>query len=147
MGNFVKSNYTRAYNKVTYKNISFRFNVKDEADLIAWLDNQDNLTDYIRRLIRADIKTSQRKHKWHMRTEAGYEHDDVKHYPYEVLEDLPYNDHYSIGYVKSMEDAADLVIKYCDEGGCPQGQIRIIERFVTGGELGTMIAGKQYHGY
>ena len=147
MSNFVKSNYTRAYNKVTYKNISFRFNVNTEADLISWLDNQDNLTDYIRKLILADIKASERRHKWHIRTGASLEHNDVKHYPYEVLEDLPYHDHDSLGYVKTMADAADLIMKHCDEEGCPQGQIRIIERFVTGGDLGKMIAGKQYHGY
>ena len=142
MSKFIKNDYTRQYNKDNYKCISFRFNKTDDAEMVAWLDNQESVTGYIRKLIRADMKTSQRKHKWHLRTKASYEHNDVLHYPYEVIECLPYHDHYTLGYVRSMEEAADLIIKYCEQG-CPAGEIIIVKRFIS--ELGCLAA-VQYHG-
>lgn len=147
MSKFVKSEYTQKYNKDTYKCISFRFNKQSEPDLIAWLDNQDSVTDYIRKLIRSDMKTSQRRHAWHRRTKASYEHNDVKHYPYEVIECLPYHDHNTLGYVRSMDEAADLIIKYCEQG-CPLGEIIIVQRFIaeSGDHVRGEVAGKQYHG-
>ena len=148
MTNFIKSDYTKRYNKDNYKCISFRFNKEKESELIAWLDNQEEVTSYIRKLIKADMKTSQRRNKWHVKTQASYEHNDLKHYPYEVIECLPYNDHNTLGYVRSMDEAADLIIKHC-ENGCPLGEIIIVQRFIaeSGEHVRGEVAGKQYHGY
>lgn len=48
----------RAAEKWTQANarkMMFKFYVKSDADVIAQLDKQDNRTDYVRQLVRADI--------------------------------------------------------------------------------------------
>ena len=52
-----KNNYAaqNAYNKQNMKSFAFRFNLNTEADIIEWLEQQDNKAGYIKELIRADM--------------------------------------------------------------------------------------------
>lgn len=45
----------KKYDKKTRK-FNLRFNPDNDSDVISALETQDNITDYIRSLIRADIK-------------------------------------------------------------------------------------------
>lgn len=38
------------------RRISCKFMIKSDADVLAWLDQKENKTDYIRQLIRDDIR-------------------------------------------------------------------------------------------
>jgi len=50
--------YANEYNKTKMKSYAFRFSYKEDQDIIDFLESIDNKTDYIRRLIRADIENS-----------------------------------------------------------------------------------------
>ena len=50
--------YQNRYVKENYRTYVFRFNKKTEANLVSFLDNKDNLSSYIRRLITEDMKKS-----------------------------------------------------------------------------------------
>lgn len=141
--NFVKSEYTKEYNKKKYTSISIRLNNEQDADLIKWLREQENLTEFLRRMLRSDMKASQRKHRWHKRG-SSYEHDHIKGFPYEVLESLPNNDYYSIGYTRTMDDAALIIINYCAVKGTPDGELFIAERSVEKLGSGYCVRGKRY---
>ena len=51
-----QSRATAKYNRTHYKQYAIRYSLKDDADVIKALDEAENKADYIRRLIRADIK-------------------------------------------------------------------------------------------
>ena len=143
MPNFVKAEYTKDYNKKNYKSISIRLNNDQDADLIKWLNEQPNLTEFLRKLLRSDMKASQRKHRWHVKG-SSYEHNNIKAFPYEVLEALPHNDYYSIGYARTMDDAAILIINYCAVKGTPDGELFITERAVEKLGNGYCVRSKRY---
>ena len=55
---FDKSYYDKEYNKLYIKRKFIPFNVTnhDDLDMLAWLEKQDNVTQYIKQLIRADME-------------------------------------------------------------------------------------------
>ena len=54
---FNKSQYDQEYNRkhITRKFIPFNDMVADDAELLSWLSTKDNVTQYIKGLIRADM--------------------------------------------------------------------------------------------
>ena len=44
-----------AYDRESTRQIKFKFNLKTDADILAYLDSQENRQGYIKQLIRADI--------------------------------------------------------------------------------------------
>ena len=129
---FDKMAYNADYNKNNYQSFSFRLaKAGEDADIIKHLKAQPNLKPYLCSLIRKDMKEKARKSRYVVRTGSSYEHDHVKQCPYEVIEDLPYGDHYSIGYAATMDDAALLIMNYVDQQGTINGQIFVVERSVA----------------
>lgn len=137
---FNKNKYSAEYNKKNYTGISFRLNNETEADLIDFL-NHRNTKQYITDLIRKDIRKDSRRR--FVIKGSGYAHNHIDEYPLEVLEELP-GDHYSIGYVETLDDAALLIMNYC-ERATPAGVISVIHRHVCqkemNGKLYTLIGG------
>ena len=63
---FNKSKYDTEYNKahVKRKFIPFNDTNKEDVELLAWLDRQENVTQYIKSLIAEDIKYTKAKHRF-----------------------------------------------------------------------------------
>lgn len=53
--------YVNEYQKQNIKTVPFRLNINTEADILEWLDQQENKRQYIISLIRADILKKQGK--------------------------------------------------------------------------------------
>lgn len=134
---FNKTDYNSEYNKRNYKSFAIRFNIKTEADIIDYLKNQ-NVKSYLADLIRKDMRKDQRSKG----TIAGpeYRHNHPETWCYEVIEDLP-NDHYSIGYAETLDEAKQMIIDYTNEG-VPSGMIYIVERMKSN-QGGVQIAGRR----
>lgn len=43
------------YDRLNTRNITFKFNLKTDADILAWLDSLTNRQGYVKALIRADM--------------------------------------------------------------------------------------------
>ncbi len=43
------------YEEINTRNITFKFNLKTDADILAWLDSLANRQGYVKALIRADM--------------------------------------------------------------------------------------------
>ena len=52
--------YKAAYNKRAYKGYSIRYHIKNDADVIAWMDVHPNKAEAIRELIKQDIAKSKK---------------------------------------------------------------------------------------
>ena len=54
---FNKSQYDQEYNKkhITRKFIPFNDTVQDDVEILAWLATKDNVTKYVKQLIREDM--------------------------------------------------------------------------------------------
>ena len=141
---FDKKAYTAEYNRKTYHNYTIRFNQGTEADIIKRISEEGGPKDYITRLIRADIKARQRRNPYIVtgRKSAGHEHDHLKEFPFEVLEQIP-GGYKSIGYAADMDDAAFMIMNYCDPG-TPDGAIMIARRDVLRHSLKHLKAGTIY---
>ena len=63
---FSKTKYDIEYNKahVKRKFIPFNDTNKEDVELLAWLDKQGNVTQYIKRLIAEDIRLTKAKHQY-----------------------------------------------------------------------------------
>ena len=57
------------YNKIHYKQFNIRLNIDDDADIIAFLDEQESLPDFIRRAV-SNAKMAQRKAESRARKKA-----------------------------------------------------------------------------
>lgn len=53
--------YVNEYQKQNIKTVPFRLNINTEADILDWLDQQENKRQYIISLIREDILKKQGK--------------------------------------------------------------------------------------
>ena len=55
---FDKAHYDKEYNKLYIKRKFIPFNItnRDDAELLKWLDCKGNVTQYVKDLIRADMK-------------------------------------------------------------------------------------------
>lgn len=51
-----KQAYVVKYQKATYTNISFKVRTKEDSDIIAHLKSVPNKSEYIKSLIKADMK-------------------------------------------------------------------------------------------
>ena len=54
---FDKGKYDQEYNKkhITRKFIPFNDTVKEDAEILSWLATKDNVTQYVKKLIRKDM--------------------------------------------------------------------------------------------
>ena len=118
-----KQEYNNSYNKNNYTGISFRLSNTNEKDLIRWLESQENTKGYIVSLIRADMDKRQKQQR---KLENAY-HEMGRDLPYEVLEDLPYNDHHSVAYAGSLLEALKRLEEFTSSSD-PMGRVSIIER-------------------
>lgn len=132
---FDKNRYSSEYNRKNYKGYSFRLNLETEADLIDFLAHR-NLKEYVTDLIRKDIRKDQRRKTTIKGSE--YKHNHIDQYPFEILEDLPGGDHYTIGYAADLEEAVESIMKYCDQG-TPAGMITVLRRQAVMTEHGLII--------
>ena len=55
MGEFNQNEYIKSYHREFYKNYAFKIR-KDRTEIIEWLDQQENKTEYIFKLIEEDMK-------------------------------------------------------------------------------------------
>lgn len=129
MPGFNKAGYTKEYNKANYQSYSARFNIRSEQDVLRRIAEEGSFKEYITRLIRRDINTRERRNPYIItgRKSAGGQHDRIKDFPCEVLESLPGGGYRSLGYCESMDDAAILIMNYCDQG-TPSGALVIAKR-------------------
>ena len=111
--------YNARYNKDTYKSITVRFNKKTDADMIEYLKNKD-ITAFIKSLIYSDMKKYHgseydplRGIKLMMREAKEEAYKDIKEYPYEVMEQMPGYDMYTVSFCKSLEDCRAVITDYC----------------------------------
>ena len=52
---FNQTAYIVGYMKTHYKRLQILLNLKEDADIIAWLDSQPDKTKYLKRIIREDM--------------------------------------------------------------------------------------------
>lgn len=112
MSNEKKMIYNNAYNKANYTGISFRLNSTSDAEVLAMLKAQDNLKAYICKLVMADIRQKERKKGRVMNRGDRRIHDNIKTYPYEIIEELPNGDRYSVGFCDDMNNAVLMIAEY-----------------------------------
>lgn len=111
---FNKQIYNNAYNREKYTGVSFRINKITEKDISDALSEQDNVKEYICRLIRADVRKRQRKAGWAMNKGDRRIHADIARYPFEVVEFLSHNDRYTVGFTQSLDAAESMVAWYVE---------------------------------
>ena len=119
-----KQEYNNQYNRASYTGISFRLSNRTESDLIDWIRSQDNAKDYICSLVMKDMI----KQKKHARLVRNLEAKANQVKDFEVMEDLPYHDHYSIKYTDSFIDALTTVAHYSSDQHAQHGPLSIVER-------------------
>ena len=112
MNNKAKMDYNNAYNKENYTGISFRLKSTSDAEVLAMLKAQDNLKAYICKLVMADIRQKERKKGRVMNRGDRRIHDNIKLYPYEIIEELPNGDRYSVGFCDDMQNAMLMIAEY-----------------------------------
>ncbi|MBR3356286.1 MAG: hypothetical protein IKG46_00345 [Solobacterium sp.] len=56
-----KLQYNNEYNRKNYRSFSIRFNIKDEADIIEWLESKEGVKSYVTELIQNDIRKTAKK--------------------------------------------------------------------------------------
>lgn len=116
-----KQEYNNQYNRSAYTGISFRLSNRSEQELIDWIRSQDNVKDYICSLISKDMK----RRKKQEREERNRQNLFNQQLTWEVLEDLPYNDHYAVGYTNSFLEAVTILSHHSESHTGPLG---IVER-------------------
>lgn len=112
MNNEKKMAYNNAYNKTNYTGVSFRLNNTSDAEVLAMLKAQDNLKAYLCRLVMADIRQKERKKGRVMNRGDRRIHDNIKLYPYEIIEELPNGDRFSVGFCDDMNNAVLMIAEY-----------------------------------
>lgn len=110
---FDKQAYNNEYNKRTYTGISIRLNNQADADVLDFLQKEnENTKALICKLIRTEIKRRRARKGWQLNNGDRKLHADIKRYPFEVIELLAFNDRYTVGFAASIEGAQDLVYYY-----------------------------------
>lgn len=112
MNNEKKMAYNNAYNKTNYTGVSFRLNNTSDAEVLAMLKAQDNLKAYICTLVMADIRQKERRKGRVMNRGDRRIHDNIKLYPYEIIEELPNGDRFSVGFCDDMNNAVLMIAEY-----------------------------------
>lgn len=120
-----KIEYNNAYNKAHYTSVSIRFNNEDEADIIDVLKAQASVKAYIASLIRRDINTRERRKA---RRAIRIQKQSITATRFEVIEDLPNHDHYSVGICDDLDSAAMMLAEYAQRANGNCGALSIYER-------------------
>lgn len=102
--------YNARYNKDTYKSITVRFNKKTDADMIDYLKSKD-ITAFIKSLIRDNMTGSSDDIAPEVPYSEAYK--DIKAYPYEVMEQMPGYDLYTVAFCKSLDECRTAITDYC----------------------------------
>ena len=55
--------YQQEYQKKTYRMFNIRFSYTNDAELIEWMENQEQLAPYIRDLVTKDMEKKKKKQK------------------------------------------------------------------------------------
>lgn len=124
---FDKTKYNNEFNKRNYTGVSFRLNSEKEANIIEHLKKQENLKEYICKLVSADMKRIAARSRRIMNKSDRNLWKDYQRYPYEVIEDLPYDSHYTVGFAEDVDNAALLLAEYARRTKNP-GALHIIHR-------------------
>lgn len=119
-----KQEYNNQYNRNAYTGISFRLSNRTESEMIDWIRSQDNAKEYICSLISKDMKRKKKAEREMRNRENLYN----QQFTWEVLEDLPYNDHCSLIYTNSFMEAVSELYNYQQRVHPTLGPIGIIER-------------------
>lgn len=145
MPGFNKADYTATYNKNNYHSYTIRFNVNSENDIIRRITEEGGAKEYITRLIRQDIKARRRKDPLQItgRRASGSDHDNIRMYPFEVLELVPGGGAGHVAYAITMDDAVLQILRHCDKG-TPAGEIVIAQRDVVRRDLKYIKKGTVY---
>lgn len=124
-----KQIYNNAYNKANYTGVSFRINNVTEKDIKEMLDMQENLKAYICKLIRGDIKRQKQLQRRVLLNPGDRQiYKDINKYCFEVTEDLPFDNHYIVGFAEDIENAQILLGEFAAR--TPQhGKLRILFRW------------------
>lgn len=109
---FSKAEYNNNYNKQNYIGVSFRVHKHNDKDIADALKGQENMKEYICRLIRADVRKRQRRKGWSMNNGNRKIHKDIARYPFEVVEFLAFNDRYTVGFTQTLEAAESMMAWY-----------------------------------
>lgn len=56
-----KLDYNNAYNRNNYRSFSIRFSIRNETDIIQWLEEKKGIKSYLTNLIREDMAKNQNK--------------------------------------------------------------------------------------
>lgn len=120
--------YNNAYNKANYIGVSFRLDKVNDMDVLQMLQMQSNSKAYICKLVRTDIKRQKARHKRIMNNGDRKLHADYKSYPFEVIEDLPFNDRYIVGFAEDLENAVLLRDAYAQRENGTNGHLHIMQR-------------------
>lgn len=56
-----KLDYNNTYNRNNYRSFSIRFSIKNETDIIHWLEEKKGIKAYVTGLIREDMEKNQNK--------------------------------------------------------------------------------------
>ena len=119
-----KQKYNDAYNRANYTGISFRLSNSQDVDVLSALKRCDNLKAYICRLVREDL---QKQRKLVFNPADRRLQMDYQKYPFEVLEDLPYGDRYSVGFAEDLDNALIMMGEYSRrQKGC--GKLHVLHR-------------------
>lgn len=119
-----KQEYNNQYNRSAYTGISIRLSNRSEKDLIDWLKSRDDMKGYITSLVRKDMKKQLRYERRRLNDLYGIQKEKT----YEVIEGLPYFDHYSILYTDSIIEALTALAHYSSEKEAQHGPLAIIKR-------------------
>lgn len=145
MTGFNKADYTAAYNKNNYHSYTIRFNINSESDIIRRISEEGSAKEYITRLIQADIKARKRKDPLQItgRKASESDHDNIRMYPFEVLELVSSGGAGHVAYAITMDDAVLQILRHCDQG-TPAGEMVIAKRDVVRHNLKYIKKGTVY---
>ena len=145
MPGFNKAAYTADYNKSNYHSYTIRFNIRSEGDIIRRISEEGSAKEYITRLIQADIKARKRKDPLQItgRKASGSDHDNIRMYPFEVLEMVSSGGAGHVAYAITMDDAVLQILRHCDQG-TPAGEMVIAKRDVLRHNLKYLKKGTVY---
>lgn len=133
-----KKAYTAAYNRENYVPVTIRLHRDADACIIKAIKESGSPKNYIVNCIIADLK----KRGIPMQRADKAQHDNPYRYPFEVIECLPNNGHYIVGYCRSLNQARDMVASYVIQHGAT-GAMRILKRSVKSLGSGVVLAGYQ----
>ena len=125
-----RQDYVNSYNRDNYTTISIRFDKVNEAHIIRAIKASGKPKEFVKACIQKELS----RQGVPMVLSNRKAHDDIKGYPYEVIEFMKHGPAFIVGYCRSVDQARDMLIEYVQrqKHGC--GALRIVKRDI--GELG-----------